>query len=306
MNKKNTFLLSLLLLFSQSCSCMGVEAPKLMIRDTESEISRSVKNRYIVEGFLILVPFGLAGGVWIYSLRRQVASRTADLRRELIHSEQAEKEVARLNDELRRSRKEIAFTLGEVIETRSRETANHVRRVAAFTERLSSLAGLEFDEARLISLASSMHDIGKIGISDVILNKPGRLSSFEFELMKAHTTIGHEILSRAGGELFDTAALIALQHHEWWNGSGYPQGLRGEAISLEGRIVAIADVFDALSHSRVYKEAWPVHRVVNVMVEERGSHFDPELLDLFLDNIDEFIRISESLPDDMNEVKQAC
>lgn len=241
----------------------------------------------------------LVGGVflWIFTLRRKVASQTEALTAQLDRSERAEREVIRLNSELRRTQREIAFTLGEVIENRSKETANHVRRVAAMTESLALMRGLTVDESRRIALASSMHDIGKIGIPDRILSKPGPLSEEEFELMKEHTVLGYEILSRTGGPLFGIAARIAYEHHERWDGKGYPRGIAGEYISIEARIVAIVDVFDALSHKRVYKEVWPAQRILDLISEERGSHFDPSLTDLFLTNFSVFSEICESMPD---------
>ncbi|MCF4152009.1 HD domain-containing protein [Dethiosulfovibrio sp. F2B] len=241
----------------------------------------------------------LVGGVflWIFTLRRKVAGQTEALTAQLDRSERAEREVIRLNSELRRTQREIAFTLGEVIENRSKETANHVRRVAAMAESLALMRGLTVEESRRIALASSMHDIGKIGIPDRILSKPGPLSEEEFELMKGHTVLGYEILSRTGGPLFGIAARIAHEHHERWDGKGYPKGISGEDISMEARIVAIVDVFDALSHKRVYKEAWPIQRILDLISEERGSHFDPSLTDLFLSNFSVFSEICDSMPD---------
>ena len=247
---------------------------------------------------MLLSPFILISFLWIFTLRRKVNAQTSVLKEELARLERAEREVARLNMELRRTQREIAFTLGEVIESRSKETANHVRRVAAISEYLATVAGYSLEDSRRIGLASSMHDIGKIGIPDGILNKQGKLTCEEFEVVKTHSTIGYEILSRAGGELFDLAAVIAHEHHERWDGGGYPRGISGESIAQEARIVAIVDVFDALSHDRVYKRAWDIDRVLDFLGEERGRHFDPRVVDLFLRNSAAIVDISLSLPDE--------
>lgn len=247
---------------------------------------------------LLLSPFIAVGALWIVTLKRKVALQTSVLRDELDRLERAEREVARLNIELRRTQKEIAFTLGEVIESRSRETANHVRRVAAMSEYMAAMIGMSVEDSRRVGLASSMHDIGKIGVPDSVLNKPGKLTSDEFEIVKTHSTIGYEILSRAGGDLFDLAALIAHEHHERWDGGGYPRGIGGESIALEARIVAVVDVFDALSHDRVYKKAWDMDRVLDFLGEERGAQFDPQVVDVFLENSMALIDISLSMPDE--------
>ena len=242
----------------------------------------------------------VAGGIaviWIFALRCRVRSKTRELSVQLAKSESAEREVVRLNSELLRTQSEIAYTLGEVIETRSHETANHVRRVAAISEYLAMRRGVPPDEAKTIGLASSFHDVGKIGIPDAILNKPGRLSAEEFERVKTHTTIGYRILSATGGAFFDLAATIALEHHERWNGGGYPNGLNGTSIRPEARIVAIADVFDALSGKRVYKPAWPLDQVIELIMRERGGHFEPALVDLFIASIDDVLTICREYPD---------
>ena len=191
-----------------------------------------------------------------------------------------------LNDEMVSTQSDIVKKLGEVIESRSKETANHVERVANVSYILAKAYGLSEEEATKIKLASPMHDIGKVAISDEILLKPGKLTKEEFEKMKEHSMIGWEILKDSDREILKTAAYIARDHHEKWDGSGYPSGLKGEEITIEGRITAVADVFDALSHKRVYKDAWPLDKVFNLFREERGKHFEPKLVDLFFENLD--------------------
>ncbi|MDQ2087184.1 DUF3369 domain-containing protein [Herbivorax sp. ANBcel31] len=202
-----------------------------------------------------------------------------------------------LNFKLQESQKEIIFTLGEIAEARSKETGNHVKRVAEFTKLLAIKYGFSKEEAEVISLASAMHDIGKMGIPGDILNKPGKLTKEEFDVIKTHTTIGHQMLQGSNKEIIKIASIIALEHHEKYNGKGYPKGLKGDNIHIYGRITAIADVFDALGTVRVYKPAWPVDKIIKLFKEERGEHFDPYLIDLFFENINEILSIKESLPD---------
>lgn len=206
-------------------------------------------------------------------------------------------ELYELNDEIWSTQSELLNLLGEIGETRSNETGQHVHRVAIYSKLLAELYGLDQEESDLIYSASPMHDIGKIGIPDSILLKPGKLDNPEFEVMKTHTVIGSEIFKKSKRPLMKTAAIIANEHHEKWNGSGYPQGLSGENIHIYGRITALADVFDALKCDRVYKKAWPVEKIIDLIREERGKHFDPRLVDLFIDNLEQFIEISNQFSD---------
>lgn len=202
--------------------------------------------------------------------------------------------IENLTDELETTQKEIMFTLGEITEMRSHETAHHVRRVAEYSKLLALKYGLSEEEAEQIKTASTLHDVGKVSIPDSILNKPGKLTSEEFELIKTHTTLGYHMLKQSKRKLLESAAVIALTHHEKYDGSGYPKGLKGEDIPLYGRITAIADVFDALSNNRVYKKAWEMEAIVEYFKSERGKHFDPILTEIFLRNLSEMIRIKES------------
>jgi response regulator RpfG family c-di-GMP phosphodiesterase len=206
--------------------------------------------------------------------------------------------IDHLNEEIESTQREVIFTLGEIAETRSKETGFHVKRVAEYSSLLAQKYGLPADEVELIRLASPMHDIGKVGISDVILNKPGKLTAEEYDLMKTHAQSGYEMLNHSNRPIMKAAAVIALQHHEKYNGTGYPQGLKGEEIHIYGRITAIADVFDALSSNRVYKPAWDRKQIHEFFKEARGVHFDPSLTDLFLTNFEEFIEIKEKYHDE--------
>ncbi|WP_207671256.1 DUF3369 domain-containing protein [Paenibacillus cymbidii] len=196
-----------------------------------------------------------------------------------------------LNQEVENTQKEIIFTMGEITETRSKETGYHVKRVAEYSKLLALAYGLPEEEAETIRLASPMHDVGKVGIPDDILNKPGKLTDDEFEVIKTHASIGHSMLKHSQIKLLNAAAIIAHQHHEHYDGSGYPNGLKGENIHIYGRIIAIADVFDALGSERVYKKAWELPEIIDLFKAERGKHFDPALVDIFLSNIEGMMQI---------------
>lgn len=202
-----------------------------------------------------------------------------------------------LQNELAETQKEIIETLGELGESRSQETGNHVRRVAKYSYLLACLAGLPESEAKLLEYASPMHDIGKVAIPDAILLKPGKLTESEYEEMKRHAVYGYNLFRKSERQLLKTAAIIAHQHHERWDGTGYPLGLSGTGIHIYGRITAIADVFDALGSDRVYKEAWPLSRVTAYFFEQRDRQFEGRLVDLLLDHLDAFLDIRDRYSD---------
>jgi response regulator RpfG family c-di-GMP phosphodiesterase len=211
---------------------------------------------------------------------------------------------ASLTREIIESQREMIRTLSELVETRSLETANHVLRVGEMARLLALHAGVDVETASVLRLAAPMHDVGKVGIPDRILNKPGRLSPEEFAVMKGHSALGHGILCKSDQRIMRVAARIALQHHERWDGTGYPRGLVGEETSLEGRITAIVDVYDALSSKRVYRDARPLDEVLATLREGRGTHFDPELLDVFLAHSDDFVVISREYADTDGDSRQ--
>ncbi|MDX1808620.1 MAG: PAS domain S-box protein [Sulfurospirillaceae bacterium] len=206
-------------------------------------------------------------------------------------------QVVKLNQEIIDTQKEIINTMGSIGEMRSKEAGLHVVRVAEFSYILAKLFGMSDDEAELLRLASPMHDIGKVGIEDSILNKPGMLSDEEFEIVKTHTELGYEMLKHSKRDILKASATVAYTHHERWDGKGYPKGLSGEDIPIFGRITAIADVFDALSHDRVYKKAWDDEKIFALFKKEKGKQFDPILLDLFLENIEMFLEARARLED---------
>ncbi|MDD2905501.1 MAG: HD domain-containing protein [Sulfurimonas sp.] len=206
-------------------------------------------------------------------------------------------ELYDLNEEIWQTQHEMLLILGGVAETRSNETANHVRRVAKYAQLLGELYGLSEEEVRLLYSASPMHDIGKIGIPDAILLKPGKLDADEYHIMKTHSQIGYDILKNSTRPLLQAASVIAKEHHEKWDGSGYPNALVGEDIHIYGRVVALTDVFDALSCERVYKKAWPMEKIIEFILAEKGKHFDPHLVELFMQHLDKFIAIAAQYKD---------
>lgn len=187
--------------------------------------------------------------------------------------------------------------MGEVGETRSKETGNHVKRVAEYSKLLATLYGMDDREAEILRMASPMHDIGKVGIADSILKKPAKLTEEEFEIMKGHSEIGYNVLKGSNREVLKAAAIVSYEHHEKYNGKGYPRGLRGEDIHIYGRITAVADVFDALGSERCYKKAWEDENIFNLFKAERGEHFDPKLIDLFFEHKDRFLEIRDKYKD---------
>jgi len=197
-------------------------------------------------------------------------------------------------DEIISAQKEILYKLGEMGELRSQETGDHVNRVALYSELLAIEYGLSPIEVEQIKMASPMHDIGKVGISDSILLKPAKLTDDEYEEMKKHTTLGYEIFRNSKHRMLQIAATISREHHEKWDGTGYPQGLKGEDISICGRITAIADVFDALSNERVYKKAWSIEDALDYLKEQSGLAFDPRLVEIFLENREKIIAIKQT------------
>ena len=203
-----------------------------------------------------------------------------------------------LNLEIEETQKEILYTLGEVAEARSEETGFHVKRVSKYCELLGELYGLSQRDIMLLTHASPIHDIGKVAIQDSILLKPGKLTGEEFNVIKSHTTIGYNLLRNSKREILKAAAIIAHEHHERYDGKGYPRGLAGEEIHIYGRITAIADVFDALGSPRVYKKAWVMNDILNYFKEEKGKHFDPELVDILFENLNKFLEIKRRYSDE--------
>jgi response regulator RpfG family c-di-GMP phosphodiesterase len=213
--------------------------------------------------------------------------------------------AAWLADEVRKAtadvvaqERETIFCLAKAAEYRDPETGAHILRMAHYSRHIARCMGLSVDQQDLLLQAAPMHDIGKVGTPDVILLKPGKLTEAEFEIMKQHAVIGHEILIAGRSQLMQVAAEIAYTHHEKFDGSGYPRGLAGQAIPLFGRIVAVADVFDALTSVRPYKKAWPIEKAREFLHSGRGQHFDPACVDAFLTDWNQVLEIRQRFTDE--------
>jgi response regulator RpfG family c-di-GMP phosphodiesterase/ribonuclease BN (tRNA processing enzyme) len=204
---------------------------------------------------------------------------------------------SKLSQEIEDTQKEVVFTMGAIGEERSKETGNHVKRVAEYSKILALAYGMNEKEAELLKQASPMHDIGKVAIPDAILKKPGRFDDNEREIMNTHAELGYNMIKNSQRPLLKAAAIVAHQHHEKWDGTGYPQGLKGKEIDIYGRITAVADVFDALGSDRVYKKAWQDEKIFKLFKEERAKQFDPQLVDLFFEHLDEILLVREKFSD---------
>jgi putative two-component system response regulator len=236
-----------------------------------------------------------------YAKIKEYQDSLADMNR--ILEEKVHERTAELQDALLLAKKteyEISARLGKASEYRDLETGMHIKRMSHYAAKLAELAGLKKEEIELILYASPLHDIGKVGIPDRILLKPGRFTPEEFEIMKLHSVIGGKMLETDESyPVIDAGRIIALQHHEKIDGTGYPKGLKGNEIHMHARIVSIADVFDALSSERVYKKAFTVEQTINIISEGKGSHFDAHLVDLLVENLAQFLEIKERFPDEV-------
>lgn len=208
-------------------------------------------------------------------------------------------ELISIHMEIERTQQEIICLMGEISESRNKETGNHIYRVANYSKLLAIKAGFDEKEANLIAQASPMHDIGKVAVPDAILLKPGSLNEDEWKIMQSHSEIGYRVLNKSQRPLLNAAAVIAKEHHEKYDGSGYPDKISGENIHIYARIVAIADVFDALGSDRVYKKAWSIEAILKFFQENKNRHFDGKLVEYFLNNIDEFLEIRDRYKDDI-------
>ncbi|MCH7479182.1 MAG: response regulator [SAR324 cluster bacterium] len=244
-----------------------------------------------VENALIRRRLGIENRNYRAQLENAVLERTRELMATISRLELAQRTI-------RHSQQETILRLAIAAEFRDTETARHIQRIGLFCELLARRLGLDEERCSLIGEAAPMHDIGKIGITDRILLKPGRHTRRESTQMKEHCDFGYRMLAGSDSELLDLAATVAWTHHEKYDGSGYPRGLAGEDIPLVGRLTAIADVFDALTSKRVYKPAFPLEESFTLMKEQRNRHFDPDLLDLFFDVLPEVLAIKEKLRDE--------
>ncbi len=218
-----------------------------------------------------------------------------DLQRLMLAASYTGKELSSilLQKEIEYTQKEIIFTMAEAGEIRSRETGKHVKRVAEYSEIIALGMGLRESESKLLKMASPTHDLGKIAIPDSILLKPDKLNDKERKIMETHCEKGYKMLKHSERQILKAAATVAYEHHEKWNGTGYPRNLKGEEIHIFGRITALADVFDALGSDRVYKKAWQLDLVLEYIKEKKGKHFDPSAVDSFFKNIEKILKIKE-------------
>ena len=259
-----------------------------------------------VDPALLALAAGALGTVVVSHL-----SESRERRRIAGDNERLDAEVRRRTRELFETQLEIVERLGQAVESRDEETGAHIERMSGYCHRLALAAGVEPEAAEELRRASAMHDVGKVGVPDAILHKPGRLTDEERAIMQTHAMRGGEILSGSQVPLVRTAELIARSHHERWDGTGYPDGLAGEAIPLAGRIAAICDVFDALTSERPYKRAWTFAEARDEVARQRGRHFDPRLVDLFLaldlpDREPGFQATVAAAPDDAGVALEAC
>ena len=258
------------------------------------------ENKLIAEIEILKLEFAKTTNKLIKDVKRQdKIMERSDKRQQKEYDELQLKfaEVEALQKEIEETQKEVVFTMGAIGESRSKETGYHVKRVAEYSKLFALYYGLGEKDAEMLKQASPMHDIGKVAIPDVILNKPGRFDDAERKIMDTHAMLGYEMLNASSRPLLKMAATVAYEHHEKWNGKGYPQGLKEKEISIYGRITALADVFDALGSDRVYKKAWNDEKIFKMFKEERGEHFDPKLIDIFFDNLEEFLKIRDTMQD---------
>ncbi len=201
------------------------------------------------------------------------------------------------DQEIEQTQRELIYTIARLTDIHSAEIGNHIKRVSEYAKLLAILAGYDKEKAEVFKLAAAMHDVGKIGIPDAIRNKPEKLTEEEDEIMREHPNIGYEILSQSKRPLLHAAAIVAQQHHERYDGMGYPKGLKGKQIHILGRIAALADVFDALDTPRPYKKQWALPQTLSFIQKESGKHFDPRLVDLLVKNFGHFRKIRDKFPD---------
>ncbi len=286
---------------------------KIMIEDVykddrfNSDIDK--QTGYATKSMLVIPMFDydneIIGAFQVMNNQSNVGSfEEQDMQRLMLASTYAAETLIamKLSQEVEETQREVVLTMGAVGESRSKETGNHVKRVAEYSKILALAYGLSVEDAELLKQASPMHDIGKVAIPDSILNKPGRFNVQERRVMDTHAELGYSMIKNSQRPLLKAAAIVAHEHHEKWNGSGYPNKLSGEDIHIYGRITALADVYDALGSDRVYKKAWTPERILELFKEERAKHFDPKLIDLFFENLDKIYEVRDKFKDAYQEI----
>jgi len=268
------------------------------------EYNEQEKNLYGTSRQIVTIPLNVEGNDYgIFSLNYQGEQINHECLYELImtlnsalHSIHNQKDLLRVSRQLNELSEQTIQSLAEIVEAKSEFTGLHVKRVSEYTRILAEAMGYSDEKVNIIRIASMMHDIGKINIPSSILEKPGKLTPEEFEIIKGHVTDGGKMLQNASGEIMETAYRIALQHHEKWDGTGY-LGMAGEEIALESRIVALADVFDALVSKRPYKKPFTAQRAFEIITQDSGTHFDPQVVNAFRSHFDRFIQVLASYQD---------
>lgn len=276
-------------------SLLGVESTvKQRIAEAVATKSTIIKEHYFVQ--YLHAPHGQEYVLYLESPRK-IVKADSDLLELFSRNVMLAMDNLHMQKNLQKSQSELVLMLSEAIEQRSKETGNHVRRVAEYSRILGRLIGLSDRDVEVLATAAPLHDAGKVAIPDAILNKPGKLTDDEMILMREHAQLGSRIFSGNNLPVLKAAEVIAGQHHEHWDGNGYPNKLVGNDIHIFGRIVAIADVFDALSNPRCYKPAWPEDQVLALLDKESGKQFDPTLIDLWMANLDQVRVVAEQLAD---------
>lgn len=263
----------------------------------------NVRHDALIGGVTDFLNKPLDNNEFIARVRNMLALRQSH-KKLMNHATWLAEEVSRATAKIKVQEQETIFCLTKAAEYRDPETGAHILRMAHYSKHIASMLGLSIEQQNLLLEAAPMHDIGKVGIADSILLKPGKLTDEEFFLMKRHAVIGYELLKTSNSPLLKVAAEIAYTHHEKFDGSGYPRGLSGNSIPLFGRIVAVADVFDALTSDRPYKKAWDVERASQLLREGAGHHFDPNCVEAFFENFDEVIEIKNKYMDEQIEIRE--
>ncbi|MDX3773844.1 DUF3369 domain-containing protein [Chromatiaceae bacterium AAb-1] len=282
----------------EGCSIQDVLPPELL-----DAFNTAMKNRGIVyrENYLVAYctsKFTHGSLLYVSGLPEHMTDNQKRLVELFAQNVQIAYENVQLRHEIEDTQREIVYRLSEAVEHRSVETGNHVRRVAFICHALAKAYGLPDDEAEQLMFAAPLHDVGKVGIPDGILNKPAKLADAEWEVMKTHTSIGYDILKDSRRSIIQAGAIIAQDHHENWDGTGYPQGKKGADIHIYGRIAALADVYDALRHRRCYKQAWDLPQVTEYIEAQSGKQFDPVLVEIFKTQVDKLEAILQKYPDE--------
>jgi response regulator RpfG family c-di-GMP phosphodiesterase len=282
--------------------CIGKPAVEVVDEELREAFEQAIKEKSIVYRGSYLVAycysrFSNNSLLYVSGLPKQIGQTEKTLIELFAQNVQIAYENVQLQIELEDTQRELVYRLTEAVEKRSTETGNHAKRVALISRTLAEALGLPQKEAELVQNAAPLHDVGKIGIPDNILHKPDKLDEEEWETMKVHAEIGHNILKGSNRNIIQAGAVIARDHHENWDGTGYPSGTKGEDIHLYGRIVALADVYDALRHNRCYKDAWDQNEAVKWVQEQSGTKFDPNLVKVFIKALDKVEKIIADYPD---------